>query len=293
MEKLIIAVGLNENVTRDENPNVPITPEEIAEDVAACVEAGATVIHLHARDPENGAPLMDDPEQYTRIYLAIRQRTDALVYPTYPPGPKEHRYRHVVALGENPAVGLEIAPIIAGSADLAPVDAGGGRPAFVLAQPFEDILYQLEFANHRDLWVSHDVFEPGGLRNVIALWRAGRYRRPVLLKFFLSEVFAFGFPPEERFLQVYADMLPEDLSCEWLVLPYATSYRTALRLWTWAIGNGGHVRVGVGDNPAGDGYLPTNVERVAEMAALARSLGRKVATLGEVRERFRPIARTA
>ncbi|MGH7822626.1 MAG: 3-keto-5-aminohexanoate cleavage protein, partial [Candidatus Binatia bacterium] len=129
VQKLIVAVGLNENVTRDENPNVPITPREIAEDVAACVEAGASIIHLHARDPDTGAPMMDDPEQYTRIYLAIRERTDALVYPTYPPGPKEHRYRHVVALAGNAAARLEIAPIIAGSADLSPVDARGEAPA--------------------------------------------------------------------------------------------------------------------------------------------------------------------
>ncbi|MGH7859876.1 MAG: 3-keto-5-aminohexanoate cleavage protein, partial [Candidatus Binatia bacterium] len=243
MEKLIIAVGLNENVTRNENPNVPITPEEIAADVAACVEAGATIVHLHARDAQTGAPMMDDPEQYTRIYRAIRNRTDALVYPTYPPGPKERRYRHVVALAENPEVRLEIAPIIAGSADLSPVDARGETPSgFALTQPYEDVLYQLELANRHDLWVSHDVFEPGGVRNVIALWRAGRYRRPVLLKFFLSEVFAFGFPPDERFLGVYAEMLPSDLSCEWLVLPYGASFPTAMLLWTWAIRHGGHVR---------------------------------------------------
>ncbi|MGH7822625.1 MAG: 3-keto-5-aminohexanoate cleavage protein [Candidatus Binatia bacterium] len=141
--------------------------------------------------------------------------------------------------------------------------------------------------------MSHDVFEPGGVRNVIALWRAGRYRRPVLLKFFLSEVFAFGFPPEERYLGVYADMLPADLPCEWLVLPYGASFATAMRLWTWAIRHGGHVRVGLGDNPVGDGYLPTNVERVKQIAALARSLGREVATLDDVRRRFRPLARAA
>jgi len=58
-------------------------------------------------------------------------------------------------------------------------------------------------------------------------------------------------------------------------------------LWRHAIDTGGHVRVGVGDSPAPvDGFLPTNAERVAQMAAIARDMGREVATLADVRERF-------
>ena len=53
MDELIIAVGLNENVMRDQNPNVPITPDEIARDVAACQEAGATVIHTSRPRPQD------------------------------------------------------------------------------------------------------------------------------------------------------------------------------------------------------------------------------------------------
>jgi 3-keto-5-aminohexanoate cleavage enzyme len=293
VDKLIIAVGLNENATKAENPNVPITPEEIADDIGACIDAGASVIHLHARDAQTGAPLLDDPDTYLEIYAATQKRTDALLYPTYPPGEKEHRYRHVVALAESPVSNLEIAPIIAGSADLTPgPELIGGLMGgdWCLHHALDDTLYQLELAKRHDLWVSHDIMEPGGVRTVVSLWRHNLYQRPVLLKFFLSEKWGFGFPPEPRFLQTYRELLPADLDCEWLVLPYGVRYPTAMALWMWAITNGGHVRVGLGDNPhAVDGYLSTNAERVEQIASLARAVGRDVASVDDVRRRFAPV----
>lgn len=293
MDELIIAVGLNENAPKSVNPNVPCSPEEIAEDVAACVDAGATVIHLHARDRETGAPVMDDPETYLETFRAIRARTDALVYPTYPNGDVVERFRHVVALGDDPDVGLEIAPVIAGSADLTPGPdflAGVGGGDFCLHHTLDDLHYQLAWAREHDLWVSHDVMEPGGLRVTTALFRLGLHVRPVLFKFFMSDRWSIGFPPEPRYLDVYAGMIPDDVDAEWLVLPMGVSYPRAMALWTHAIATGGHVRVGVGDNPQiGDGFLPTNAERVRQMVDLAHTMGRPVATLDDVRARFAPL----
>ncbi len=51
MEKLIITAALTGNVpTRDHTPHVPLTPEEIAQDVSRCYDAGASIFHIHARD---------------------------------------------------------------------------------------------------------------------------------------------------------------------------------------------------------------------------------------------------
>jgi 3-keto-5-aminohexanoate cleavage enzyme len=293
MEKLIIAVGLNENVTRDQNPHVPITPDEIARDVAACQEAGASIVHLHARDPRTGAPRMNDPETYLEIFRAIRKLADIPCYPTYPTHvDARERYRHVVAIAEDPDCRLEIAPCIAGTTNLAYYDARARRllspdlDQTVLFNPYSYILHHLEFARKHDLWVSHDVFEPGMVRNAITLWEMGQYQRPMLLKFFMADCFSFGFPPEQRYLQTYAQMIPPQLDCEWLFLPYGVDYKRCLELWTWCIDHGGHVRVGVGDNPAGPGFLPTNAERVREMVELALSRGREVATVDDVRRRF-------
>lgn len=290
MERLIIAVGLNENVTRDQNPNVPITPAEIAADIAECVDAGASIIHVHCRNPVTGEPIMDDPESYLELFRTIHADVDALVYPTYPNGEMVDRYKHVKALMEDASSGLEIAPIIAGSADLTPpLEYARSAPSgdWLLHMPLSDLFYQLELAREHDLFVSHDVMEPGGLRTVISLFRDGQYVHPVLLKFFMSDRMGFGFPPEPRYLDVWAGLVPDDFDGEWLVLPYGVDYAKSMALWLHAIEVGGHVRVGVGDSPAVvDGFLPTNAERVAQMAAIARDRGREVATLADVRERF-------
>ena len=290
MERLIIAVGLNENVTRDQNPNVPITPKEIAADIAECIDAGASIIHVHCRNPVTGEPIMDDPDGYLELFRTIHAEVDALVYPTYPNGEMVDRYKHVKALMEDPACGLEIAPIIAGSADLTPpLDIARAAPGhdWLLHMPLPDLFYQLELAREHGLFVSHDVMEPGGLRTVISLFRDGQYVHPVLLKFFMSDRMGFGFPAEPRYLDVWAGLVPPDFDGEWLVLPYGVDYEKSMALWRRAIELGGHVRVGVGDSPAVvDGFLATNAERVAQMAGIARDMGREVATLADVRERF-------
>jgi uncharacterized protein (DUF849 family) len=298
LEPLIIAVGLNENVTREQNPSVPIAPDEIARDVAACLAAGASVVHLHARDPETGEPRLNDPDLYREIFRAVRRVADVPCYPTYPTYVGcEERYRHVVALAEDAECGLEIAPVIGGTTNLGYFHRGqrrlltGPDPGYsVLYNPYSFMLHHLEFARKHDLWVSHDIFEPGMLRNAIHLFEMGEYQRPMLLKFFMSEDFSFGFPPEARYLEAFVSMIPPELDCEWLFLPFGVGCARSLELFRWCIERGGHVRVGVGDNPGGEGWPTTNAERVRQAAELARSCGREVATVAQVRERFAPRA---
>ena len=67
--------------TKDENPNVPYGPEEIARDAVACARAGASIIHFHARDPETGAQLWHGFEAYTEAIRQIRSECDAIDLP--------------------------------------------------------------------------------------------------------------------------------------------------------------------------------------------------------------------
>ena len=59
MDEVVVEVRVNEYTMRDKNPHVPWSPDEIAADAASCVEAGASIIHYHARDPVTGAPSTD------------------------------------------------------------------------------------------------------------------------------------------------------------------------------------------------------------------------------------------
>ena len=69
MEKLIITAALTgAEVTRAQQPNLPLTPEEIAADAFACYEAGASVVHIHARD------LDGNPTQDASVYKEIKEK---------------------------------------------------------------------------------------------------------------------------------------------------------------------------------------------------------------------------
>jgi 3-keto-5-aminohexanoate cleavage enzyme len=78
MEKLIITVAPTGNVpTRQTNPHLPLTPDEIAADVFRCYQAGAAVVHLHARN-EAGQPTAD-PEVFRQIVEKVRQKCDIII----------------------------------------------------------------------------------------------------------------------------------------------------------------------------------------------------------------------
>ena len=56
MQKLVVEVRINEGTTKGENPHVPYSPEEIADQAIDCWRQGASVVHYHARAPKTGAP---------------------------------------------------------------------------------------------------------------------------------------------------------------------------------------------------------------------------------------------
>ena len=100
MRKLIIEARVNEYAMRDENPLVPWTPEEIARDAAACAEAGAAVVHFHARQAD-GAP-EHGYDAYAETCSRIRAACPALIHPTLGyvalGAPAEERLRNVLRL---------------------------------------------------------------------------------------------------------------------------------------------------------------------------------------------------
>ena len=79
MSKVIITCAVTGGAhTPTMSDALPCTPAEIAEQSVAAVEAGAAILHLHARNPENGQPT-GDPEIYSQFLSVIKQRTDAVV----------------------------------------------------------------------------------------------------------------------------------------------------------------------------------------------------------------------
>ncbi|HET57900.1 MAG TPA: hypothetical protein ENN35_05600, partial [Deltaproteobacteria bacterium] len=77
--KLIICAALTGGLTtKNNNPNVPYTPEEFAEECFHCYQEGASIVHLHAKDPASGFATMD-VEAHRKILDAVRAKCPELI----------------------------------------------------------------------------------------------------------------------------------------------------------------------------------------------------------------------
>jgi uncharacterized protein (DUF849 family) len=296
MQELIIEVGLNEGAMKDEAPSVPWSPKEIAADVVACAEAGAAIVHFHARDPETGANRMDDLDAYREAMTQVRAAgCDVLMYPTYPPYETEveRRFRHVLALADDPELAMEIGPLDMGSFNLIQFTAGQFSETTYLpleysiyANPFGHLRQMLDEYGRRGMIPSLAVFEPGHLRTSAAFLATDPPGPRPTLKFFLSEQWLHGPLPDRQGLDAYLHMVDGlDLAgrVEWFCVPYAvTDAGTVATLVEAAVAAGGHVRVGVGDNPRASAGT-TNAELVRWAVEVGRRHGREPATPAQVR----------
>ena len=77
MDKIVIKACLNGMRGREQSPHVPWTPAEIAAEAKRCADAGAAIVHIHARTPEG--EISYDPEWYTEADRLIREQTDLIV----------------------------------------------------------------------------------------------------------------------------------------------------------------------------------------------------------------------
>ncbi len=298
-KSVMIEVGLNEAVERDENPWVPISPEEIAADILACAEAGASIIHFHARDPETGEQRCCDTDLYRAAMRIVRDAgCDVLMYPTYAPflsgteDPVTERFGHVLELADDPDVAMRIGPLDMGSLNLVMAKGGKLLPGMdslplafsVYANPVPLLSKMLAHYDSRDLVGILAVFEPGHLRTIMALLDTGLGQRSIL-KFFLSGRWLHGPLPDPDGLDTYLRMLDAlrgDREIEWFCVPSGLESPADVdALVCAALQRGGHVRVGIGDNPIAAAGRP-NRELVEHVVALAAKFGRAPASPRDV-----------
>src|SRR5690606_10264334 len=177
------------------------------------------------------------------------------------------RFRHVDALGAEGL--LDWAPVDTGTVYL--IRCADGRLAprgFAYVNPVEDSRHALALCERHGLAPSVAAYEPGFVRQLLLLPEFPGLRPAVVRFMFGGSVLPFGFPPEPAFVDAYVELL-RGASFPWMVACYGGD---VLPIAEHAIRRGGHVRVGLEDDASDPAR--GNVERVREVAALARRLGR-------------------
>lgn len=258
MEKLVITVAPNGGiVSKEDTPYVPVTPEEIAEEVRLSCEAGASIVHLHVRN-DDGTPT-GDLNVYKKTIDKIQERSDIIV-----------GLSTVSTLDANEDQRLEVCelePQVA-SLNMGSVNFGGGALVNTPAYLKRAAIRMNETKTKPEL----EVFDLGMMENAKKLIAEGHLKPPYHFQFILGA--PGGAPATPKVLLGYIDNLPENST--WGVIAWENQYL----LHTMAISLGGHIRVGFEDEI----YLrpgelaKSNADFIKRLVAYANDIGRPVAT---------------
>ncbi|MEZ0167762.1 3-keto-5-aminohexanoate cleavage protein [Microvirga sp. TS319] len=293
--KVIITCAVTGSIhTPSMSPHLPVTPEQIAEAAIEAAEAGAAIVHLHARDPMTGKP-DQSPEGFEPFLKVIKQRSNCVINITTGGAPTmsvEERLRPAATFMP------EVASLNMGSMNfgLYPMlnrfkefKHDWERPYLegskdrVFKNTFFDIEHILTTGSENGTRFEVECYDIGHLYTLAHFVDRGLVRPP----FFVQSVFGIlggiGAHPEDvMHMKRTADRLFGD-AYRWSVL---AAGRNQIPLITMAATMGGNVRVGLEDSLwAGPGQLAeSNAQQVRMARTIIEGLGLEVATPDEARE---------
>ena len=293
--KVIITCAVTGSIhTPSMSPYLPITPDEIAEAALGAAQAGAAIVHLHARNPKDGSPTQD-PELFRQFGVKIRAASDVVLNFTTGGAPTmsiEERLQPALKLKP------EVASLNMGSMNFGLYEMLGrykelkhdwekpylaGSDERIFKNTFRDIAYILQSCADNDTRFEIECYDIGHL------YTAAHFLERRLLKppLFIQSVFGIrggiGPHPEDVLhMKRTADRLFGD-AYYWSVLGAGRN-----QMFTAAMSAvmGGNVRVGLEDSLwLGRGQLAkSNAEQVAKARRVLEELGLQVATPNDARE---------
>jgi uncharacterized protein (DUF849 family) len=294
--KVIISCAITGSIhTPTMSDALPITPDQIAEQAIGAAEAGAAILHLHARDPKDGKPSAD-PKLFMQFLPRIKQSTDAVVNITT--GGSVHM-----------TIDDRLAGPLVASPEMCSLNMGSMNFALhpmadrykqwkhdweepylrnsdqnIFRNTFRDIetIYKRLGEAHGTKF-EHECYDVGHLYNLAHILDRGLYKPPVFLQLIFGILGGIGADEENFFfMKRTADKLfgKEYL---WSVLGAG---RSQMPFATQAVMMGGNVRVGLEDSLyISRGKLAkNNAEQVAKIRRIIEELGYEVATPNEARE---------
>jgi uncharacterized protein (DUF849 family) len=294
--KVIITCAVTGSIhTPTMSPNLPFTPAEIAEQGIAAAEAGAAILHLHARDPNDGRPTAD-PDVFMQFLPQIKAGSDAVIN---------------ITTGGSSAMTLEqrlAAPVLA-QPEMCSLNMGSMNFGLFpmqrryddwkfdwepqLLEATRDIVFKNTFADIEQIFrllgegcgtrFEFECYDVGHIQTLAFYLREGLVKKPVFVQFVMGVLGGIDASPEQLMhMKATADRLLGD-NYRFSTL---AAGRYQIPLATMGAIMGGNVRVGLEDSLLiGRGKLAANnAEQVKKIRTILEELGYEIATPDEARE---------
>jgi uncharacterized protein (DUF849 family) len=293
--KVIISCAITGSIhTPSMSPYLPVTAQEIAESALGAAEAGAAIVHLHARNPDDGRP-DQSPEAFEPFLKVIKQSSDVVINLTTGGSP----YMSVEERVQPAAVWKpEVASLNMGSMnfglfpmlkrykefkhDWEPAMLEGSHD-LVFRNSFKDIRYALETLNATGARYEFECYDTSHLHNLHYFWQEGLVEGPLFIQTCFGLLGGIGSHPDEvMHMKRTADRLFGD-NYRWSVLAAGAAQ---MKVAAMAASMGGHVRVGLEDSLwLGRGELAeSNAAQVTRVRQIIEGLGLEAATPNEARD---------
>jgi uncharacterized protein (DUF849 family) len=294
VSKVIITCAITGSIhTPSMSPALPVTAEEITESALEAAEAGAAIVHLHARDPSDGRP-DQSPEAFEPFLRSLKQRCDVVINLT---------------TGGSPYMSVEerIRPAAVWKPEVASLNMGSmnfglfpmlkrfntfehdweramleGSHDLVFRNSFKDIRYALETLNKTGIRYEFECYDTSHLHNLHYFYAEGLVTPPLFIQSVFGLLGGIGTHPEEVLhMKRTADRLFGG-DYRWSVLGAG---RSQMPIAAMGAAMGANIRVGLEDSLwIGRGKLAkSNAEQVRQARQIIEGLGLDIATPDEAR----------
>ncbi|SDH41945.1 Uncharacterized conserved protein, DUF849 family [Arthrobacter subterraneus] len=295
IRKVIITSAVTGAIhTPSMSPHLPVSASEIADAAIGAAEAGAAIVHMHARDPKDGRP-SQNPDHFAPILEKLKSNTNAVINITTGGSPHmtvEERMRPVAAFKP------ELASLNMGSMNfgLYPMldryrdfqhewerEALEKSRDLVFKNTFQDIQTILEIGNGNRTRFEFECYDISHLNNLAHFHGGGLAQGPLFVQSVFGLLGGIGAHPEDLMhMRRTADRLLGD-QYEWSILGAG---KNQIPLATIGAAMGSHVRVGLEDSLwiAPGQLAKTNAEQVTRIRTILEALNFEIATPDEARE---------
>jgi len=293
--KVIITCAVTGAIhTPSMSPYLPVTAEEIADAAVGAAEAGAAIVHLHARDPVTGKP-DQSPEAFAPFLPVIKQRTNAVINLTTGGAPymtvdervrPAERFKPEVASLNMGSMNFGLFPMLNRFKDF---KFDWEKPALeasrdlVFRNSFHDIEYALLTLGDTGTRFEFECYDTSHLYNLAHFLERGLVKPPLFVQTVFGILGGIGPHPEDvMHMRRTADRLFGD-QYQWSVLGTGKSQ---MAIAAQAAAMGGHVRVGLEDSLwIGKGQLArSNADQVTKARQILEGLGLEIATPDQARD---------